>query len=150
MAFGGRVGAIYDVNDRLSLGMALTTYRERVTQALPVLSAPIRAFTFSTNVHRVGLAFRPDGESRILFDYESSRLTGDGVKITRRPWMLGGERRVGEVALRLGSYAGKLTGGLGWERGNARLSYAFTGRYDKDLPDRGARTAHGLELTVGL
>ncbi len=52
--------------------------------------------------------------------------------------------------MRLGCFEGKLTGGLGWERGNTRLSYAFTGRYDKDLPGQGADAAHGIELTVGL
>jgi hypothetical protein len=147
---GGRVGAIYSLGERLSLGAALTIYQEHVSQAVPVLRIPDRSLTFNTRIERVGLAFRPDASSRILLDYESSRVSSKNVRITRRPVMLGAERRIGEAALRLGSYDGKLTGGLGWERRNARLSYAFTNRFDKDLEGRGAKTAHGIELTVGL
>lgn len=147
---GARVGAIYAVQDRLSVGAAVTIYQEHVSQGVPVLGVPDRSFTFNTRVERIGLAWRPDTASRILLDYESTRLTSKNIRRTSRPVMLGGERRIGEAALRLGSYDGKLTGGLGWERRNARLSYAFTNRYDKDLEGRGAKTAHGIELTVGL
>jgi len=48
--------------------------------------------------------------------------------------------------LRVGSYDGKLTGGLGFERGRLRLDYGFSGRYAKNLPGQGARAAHAFQV----
>jgi hypothetical protein len=62
--------------------------------------------------------------------------------------MGGVEQRFGHTSVRVGSFDGKLTGGLGLEMGRAHLSYGFTGRYDRDLPGEGASTAHAVQLIL--
>ena len=143
---GGRIGAIYDFNAQFSIGATYDDYRERVERSVPALPLPAESFRFHSTAYRVGAAYRPDAQTMLLADYEELRLKGNDTTISQYALLLGAERKVGAFALRIGSYDGKLTGGVGVGRGRLRLDYGFSGRYDKNLPGQGARAAHALQI----
>jgi hypothetical protein len=147
---GGRIGLIYDLGSKLSLGVTYDNYTETVSRAVPAFQLPTGTFRFHSTAYRPGLAFRPDSKTTVLLDYEALNLVGNGTVVARRFRMGGIERKTGLGRLRVGTFDGKLTGGIGIDRGRLQFSYGFTGRYDKALPGQGARTAHAFELTVKL
>jgi hypothetical protein len=147
---GGRVGIIHDLGERASIGLTYDNYSETVTRTAPALQLPERAFRFRSRAYRVGVALRPGRDTTVLADYESLHLSGNRTEVARHGFLVGLERRLGPVALRLGSYDGRLSGGIGLRHGKIELSYGFTGRYASNLPGRGARTAHAFQVTRRL
>ncbi len=146
IGLGGRLGMIYALNDKISLGATLDKYTERVVQRVPAFGLPDRSFTFRSSAYRVGIAYKPNASTKLLADYEQLSLEGNDTTIERQQFMAGVEHRVGPVTLRVGSFDAKLTGGLGFEYGPMQFSYGFTNRYAKSLPGQGAETAHALQV----
>lgn len=112
---------------------------------MPVAPVPPTTFQFHSTAYRIGAALR-DKKNLFLLEYERSHLNGGGTRVARRGLKAGVERKLGAVALRIGSFDGKLTGGLGADFNRFSLAYGFTGRYDKDLPGQGGRTGHAFQL----
>lgn len=149
-AFGGRVGVIYAVNPQFSVGATLDSYIERVNRTVPALPIPPDSFHFRSTGYRVGIAYRPNPNTTFLADYEALSLKGNNTKVSQRGFMGGAEQRFGPLSLRIGSYDGKSTAGLGFKKGRFDLAYGYSGRYDQNLPGRGARGAHALQLMAAF
>ncbi len=143
---GGRVGLIYRLTPQLSLGAKFDRYAETVEQSVPALGLPATSFRFNSRAERVGLSWIPDENSKFLLDYESTQLKGANTRLKQRFWLAGAQRQINDFALRIGTFDGKLTGGVGYRRGEWRLDYGFSGRSAKLLPGRGAQTAHAVQL----
>ncbi len=149
-ALGGRVGVIYAISPRISVGATLDSYIERVNRSAGALPVPPDSFHFRSTGYRFGTVYRPTSNLTLLADYEALSLKGNATKVSQRGFMGGAEQRFGPLALRLGSYDGKSTAGLGFKKGRFDLAYGFSGRYDQNLPGRGAKGAHAFQLIAGF
>jgi hypothetical protein len=143
---GGRAGLIYRVTPRLSLGAKFDRYSETVEQSVPALGLPATSFRFDSNAYRVGLSWTPDENSKFSLDYEATQLEGAGTQLNQRFWLAGAQRQLNDFRLRIGTFDGKLTGGIGYQKRGWHLDYGFSGRSDKLLRGRGAHTAHAIQL----
>jgi hypothetical protein len=144
--FGGRLGIIYDLSGHVAVGALYDRYAEKIRRVAPALGVGEEAFLFRSSAYRIGVAFRPDADTTLLLDFDARHLRGNGTTITRQAWVAGIERAVGPARLRLGSFDGQSTGGIGVVLGQFEVSYAFTRRYDRDLPGAGAHTSHAFDV----
>lgn len=142
---GGRVGFLYQISDKFSLGGTLDRYSETVSESVPVLGAPPTTFRFDSKAYRIGVKWSPDANTKLLLDYDASQLQGASFQQNQRLWLAGAERRVGDFQFRVGSFDGKLTGGLGFSARGWKLDYGFSERSAKLLPGRGAHTPHAFQ-----
>ena len=149
-ALGGRVGFIYAINKKFSVGGTLDRYSENVKQSIPALAIGPTSFKFDSKAYGVGVCFKPNDRQKILLDYHDAQLEGATSRIVQRPMLIGAEQKIGDWALRLGSYDGKLTGGVGYQRGKIQLSYGFSNRYAQNLMGQGAHASQAVQVTVGF
>lgn len=147
---GGRIGFIYRASKQLSVGATLDRYSETVEQSLPAFNIPATKFKFDSKAYRVGLCWQPRPSQKILLDYEAAQLEGGDAHLTQHLYHLGFEQKWKGWALRVGSYDGQFTGGLGWQRSNYKISYGFSNRYAENFAGQGAHASHAIQLNIGF
>ncbi len=149
---GGRLGVLYSPAPKLSLGLAVDSYGERVKQSFPSVSFPAQRYKFHADSARIGLGVFPDSSTKFLMDYESDKVSGAGLRTARYAYEAGveksfGVKKLGTLTLRAGLFAGDLTGGLGLTYRGIQFTYGFSNKYAYMLPGEGAKTAHALQVT---
>jgi hypothetical protein len=147
---GGRIGFIYRASRQLSVGATLDRYSETVEQSLPAFNIPATNFKFDSKAYRVGLQWQPRSSQKVLLDYEAAQLEGATAHITQHLYHLGFEQKWKDWALRVGSYDGKFTGGLGYQRGHYKISYGFSNRYKENFVGQGAHASHAIQLNISF
>jgi len=147
---GGRIGAIYRVTDKLSAGATYDNYMERVSRSAPAFGIPSSMESFHSTGWHVGVAYWHDEKTTVLFDRQDINVVGAGANLYRGAWHGGIERTAGAWAFRAGAYGDRLTGGIGWRGGRWDVSWAFSGKPDKDVPGMGAGVSHGLRVATTL
>ena len=144
---GGRLGAQFSPTRWFAAGVSFDYYAERVTRGFGVLGLPDSHTRFTSSGIRAGVSFRPDAATLILLDREELTVDSPTAQVFERAvWKIGGERRIGRVALRAGLFGRKPTGGVAVRLSATEISYVMTNRYERDLPDAGARVAHLLQI----
>jgi hypothetical protein len=145
--FGGRVGALFTPVSWLAAGISMDLYKERVASTAPLGGRPPSNTTFTSTAVRLGLSIQPTEATQILVDRESLDVEGDGsVAFERNVWKIGGQHRMGRIALRGGLFDGRPTAGVSVRLQGAEIAYVATGRYKSDLPEFGARIGHLLQV----
>lgn len=147
---GGRIGLTYKLSANSSIGATYDNYMERVVQRATALGLADNVNLFHSTAIRVGLALWENENTTLLIDHEDIAIVGAGTKTARRGTMVGLERRLGVVALRMGAYEGKLTGGVGVKTHGWDVGYAFSGKNTLDMPGMGGTTTHAFQVRRSL